>query len=402
MLLRLQDQPTFAVPDGEGNEGEGEGESQGESESEGEGDGGDAMDDDAVSVGSDRDSSVERGSKGGEFADDESSSCGDNMPGGWDAPDPPMPVTGFDSDPHFREQCDNQLGCYSSSNSEPGNEPDMSPGPSPEMSEPVEPTTREEKIRAFWKKYAVARSKHMEPAPKPAVSNLVPLPNSSVAPSHGSLVPVGSMPGLTSHANSDSDHLDSDTMRLSDTHRDSDHLDSDTMRLSDTQCLSLMKRRAIDDDSDDDVSGDSGTQVQAQEEEQEGGEEGESVQGQLQAFRCEERCLEKKGTTQDDKGCGVQVESEYKGYDITMLPLEARPDFTRPNLGSHSYTLSFNQATVEVLLAKQAYFVKKVNDAGSGPMGQISWSKHGGPVDSFVVAKSRSGLDRYATGASLD
>ena len=113
----------------------------------------------------------------------------------------------------------------------------------------------------------------------------------------------------------------------------------------------------------------------------------------------------KKGTLKkgDTKVKGVdQEKSEYKGYDISMLPLEAHPDHTRPNLGSHSYTLSFKDATVEVLLAKQAYYVKKVNDDGSGPTGQISWTKHGGPVDAFAVAKIRSGLDRYATCASLD
>ena len=113
----------------------------------------------------------------------------------------------------------------------------------------------------------------------------------------------------------------------------------------------------------------------------------------------------KKGTTKVDKGPGDEASSTsstYKGYDITNLPFEAHPDLTRPNLGGHSYTLTFNQATVEVLLAKQAYFVKKVNATGTGPTGQVSWGKFGGPADAFVVAKGRSGLGRYATCASLD
>ena len=211
------------------------------------GDGGhDAMDDDVVNVSAastqeDGESSVESGSECGEELEDGESSCdekGSRTPGGYDGVDPPMPVTGFSSRDHFREQCDNQLGCYSTSDSEPASEPDLSPSysPSPMPSraapEPVEPMTREEKIRSFWKKYTVERSKHMQVNPP----SPVPLPSSSaVAPSHGCLVPVGSVPGLTSHCNSDSDHLDSDTMRLSDAHR-----------------VSLMKKRAHDDDSDSD------------------------------------------------------------------------------------------------------------------------------------------------------
>ena len=107
----------------------------------------------------------------------------------------------------------------------------------------------------------------------------------------------------------------------------------------------------------------------------------------------------KKGTTKVDLG---PDEITYKGYDIGKLPLEAHPDLTRSNLGVHSYTLTFNQATVEVLLAKQAYFVKKVNATGTGPTGQVSWAKFGGPVDAFQVAKERAGLDRYSHSASLD
>ena len=110
----------------------------------------------------------------------------------------------------------------------------------------------------------------------------------------------------------------------------------------------------------------------------------------------------KKATTKVDKGYGDETAATYKGYDISNLPLEAHPDLTRTNLGGHSYTLTFNQATVEVLLAKQAYYVKKINAAGTGPTGQVGWAKHGGPVDAFVVAKERSGLDRYAASASLD
>ena len=147
-----------------------------------------------------------------------------------------------------------------------------------------------------------------------------------------------------------------------------------------------------------------GSQEEEQGREEEEGRQGQGVKGQLQAVIGEERGFE-KGTTKVDKGPGDEASSTsstYKGYDITNLPFEAHPDLTRPNLGGHSYTLTFNQATVEVLLAKQAYFVKKVNATGTGPTGQVSWGKFGGPADAFVVAKGRSGLDRYATCASLD
>lgn len=84
---------------------------------------------------------------------------------------------------------------------------------------------------------------------------------------------------------------------------------------------------------------------------------------------------------------------KYGDFDLSKLPLEARPDMSRPNLGKHSYTLNFG-GTVEVLLAKQAYFVKKLGPKGSGPMGQVSWSKNEGPHTAFEIAKRRAGLER--------
>ena len=231
------------MADAEGDEGSHEDEGEDED---------DAMDD-VVSVGTastqeDGESSVETGSKG-ENAEGGESSCddkSDEIPGGYDGPDPPMPVTGFSSRDHFREQCDNQLGCYSSSDSEPASEPDQSPSLSPSPAAPVEPMTREEKIRSFWKKYAVARSKHMEVSvspPKPP-SKPMPLPSAPVAPPHESVVSAGSVPGLTSHVNSDSDHLDSDTWRLSDPER-----------------MALMKQRALDDESSESDTSSSGSDM---------------------------------------------------------------------------------------------------------------------------------------------
>lgn len=88
-------------------------------------------------------------------------------------------------------------------------------------------------------------------------------------------------------------------------------------------------------------------------------------------------------------------ESEYKGYDVSMLPKEALPDLTRANLGRHSYTVRKDDACLEVLLQKEAFFVKKVGAGGEGPLGQVSWSKHGGPGGAWEVAKQRSGFERW-------
>ena len=132
---------------------------------EGDGEGSDGERDDmsveTASTEEDGDSSSEPGSEpgseNGEVAECISSSDEktSSMPGGYDGPDPPMPVTGFASKAHFHEQCDNQLGCYSSSDSEPACEPrDVTPS-SPAVSAAPENAelSREEKVRAFWSKY---------------------------------------------------------------------------------------------------------------------------------------------------------------------------------------------------------------------------------------------------------
>ena len=107
----------------------------------------------------------------------------------------------------------------------------------------------------------------------------------------------------------------------------------------------------------------------------------------------------KRGKSTLDLEAEVEAMSKYKGYDITMLPVEARPDNTKNNVGLHSFTLSFNKSTVEILLAKQAFFVKKCNENGTGQTGQISWPKFDGPHKAWAVAKERSGFDRYAPSA---
>ena len=84
---------------------------------------------------------------------------------------------------------------------------------------------------------------------------------------------------------------------------------------------------------------------------------------------------------------------KYGDYDLSALPHGARPDMGKTNLGKHSYTLSFD-GTIEVLLNKEAYYVKKIGSNGVGPTGQISWSKNGGPLASFKIAVERAGFDR--------
>lgn len=88
-------------------------------------------------------------------------------------------------------------------------------------------------------------------------------------------------------------------------------------------------------------------------------------------------------------------ELKYGGYNLEKLPQEARPDMEKRNLGKHSYTLSFG-GTIEVLLSKEAFYVKKVGQQGTGPTGQIGWTKNGGPAAAFDLAKSRAGLERFA------
>ena len=71
----------------------------------------------------------------------------------------------------------------------------------------------------------------------------------------------------------------------------------------------------------------------------------------------------------------LKANRTYKSYDVSGTPQEALPDFDRANQGKHSYTLTFNGATVEVLLQKQAYFIKKCASDAPGPTGQVTWSK---------------------------
>ena len=87
------------------------------------------------------------------------------------------------------------------------------------------------------------------------------------------------------------------------------------------------------------------------------------------------------------------VATEYKGYDISDLPEEARPQ-PKKKLGAHSYTVVSrdSEATIEVLVRSRAFFVKKISPGHDGPKGQVSFSKFGGPKEAWTVAKQRAGF----------
>eukprot|EP00438_Fugacium_kawagutii_P016533 Skav227294 [mRNA] locus=scaffold2645:5911:6168:+ [translate_table: standard] len=84
----------------------------------------------------------------------------------------------------------------------------------------------------------------------------------------------------------------------------------------------------------------------------------------------------------------------YKGYSLTEIPIEAHPDYSKKNLGAHSYTLTWNGVTVEVLLRQRAFFIKKVHPDSPGPKGQVSFLKHGGAKAAWKVAVARSGFGK--------
>ncbi len=85
-----------------------------------------------------------------------------------------------------------------------------------------------------------------------------------------------------------------------------------------------------------------------------------------------------KRSSKQVRGLGAKVPEEplkYGEYDISFLPEDARPDQSRNNLGKHSYALRSSGGCLEILLQKEAFFVKSVGPSGSGPQGQVSWKK---------------------------
>ena len=77
---------------------------------------------------------------------------------------------------------------------------------------------------------------------------------------------------------------------------------------------------------------------------------------------------------------------EYAGYKLDHLPRQAWPASDRKHHGLRSYTVARGAARIEVLLRNKAYYVKGANK------GQVSWAKHGGPHDAWIVACTRAGV----------
>lgn len=70
----------------------------------------------------------------------------------------------------------------------------------------------------------------------------------------------------------------------------------------------------------------------------------------------------------------------------------ARPQPDRVHRGKQSYTVEtavrngegLGKVLVDVLLEKKAYYIKKCPE--NGRCGSVSWKKHGGPKNAWVVA----------------
>ena len=98
----------------------------------------------------------------------------------------------------------------------------------------------------------------------------------------------------------------------------------------------------------------------------------------------------KSGKKKDSDG-----DLTYKGvYDLSPIPPEAHPDMSKPNKGSHSYTLSSlcGSGSIEVLLRHNAFFVKKLVAGAPGPLGQVSFARFDGAVGAWQEAKRRAGF----------
>ncbi|OLP92428.1 hypothetical protein AK812_SmicGene25798 [Symbiodinium microadriaticum] len=80
----------------------------------------------------------------------------------------------------------------------------------------------------------------------------------------------------------------------------------------------------------------------------------------------------------------------WHSYDLKALnmPSECRP--LGPGRGLHSYTVSLDGATFDVLMKKKGFFVKK--PVGEGKKGTISWGCNGGIEAAWLKAKKHAGL----------
>lgn len=91
----------------------------------------------------------------------------------------------------------------------------------------------------------------------------------------------------------------------------------------------------------------------------------------------------------------LAVTEKFKGFDLTKLPADARPDMNRKNVGRLSYTLEFNTAVIEVGLAKRFFLLKRIASGFPGPKGrQLTWGKFDSITEAWNEAKRLSGFVR--------
>lgn len=87
-----------------------------------------------------------------------------------------------------------------------------------------------------------------------------------------------------------------------------------------------------------------------------------------------------------DSPSSASAAGMYGEYSLEGIPRNALPDPNRKHQGKHSYTIQKGDAKLEVLLKSRAYYVR------TGQKGQVSWAKHGGPRDAWIVACGRAGV----------
>ena len=81
-----------------------------------------------------------------------------------------------------------------------------------------------------------------------------------------------------------------------------------------------------------------------------------------------------------DRAAEDESESMYGVYSLKDIPKKAWPDKSKPNQGTHSYTISDGEAKIEILLRNRAFFVKKFREPACGPVGHVAFAKFDGPA----------------------
>lgn len=91
-----------------------------------------------------------------------------------------------------------------------------------------------------------------------------------------------------------------------------------------------------------------------------------------------------------DRAKGIY--GDYNLHDL-QIPKAAWPQTNRENKGKHSFTLksAVGPATIEVLVRTKAFFLKRINEDASGPLGQINFKRFGSVAEAWAAAKQRSG-----------